>query len=196
MPYASLREFIDRLEAGGLLKRIAHPVSPVLEMTEIQRRLLRCGRAGGGCSKTWLRRARPFPIRCWSTSSAPSSASPLGMDRKPEELREVGETLAFLRQPEPPGGLREAMGMLPLAKKVLSMKPKDGARGAVPGGGADRGRHRPRDAADPDLLARRAGAADHLAAGRHPAAPTPRATAPTSPISASTGCRSPAATPR
>ena len=44
--------------------------------------------------------------------------------REPAALREVGETLAFLRQPEPPGGWREAAGMLPLLKTVMAMKPK------------------------------------------------------------------------
>jgi 4-hydroxy-3-polyprenylbenzoate decarboxylase len=47
-----------------------------------------------------------------------------GMNRKPEELREVGETLAFLKQPEPPASIREALSMLPLAKTVMAMKPK------------------------------------------------------------------------
>src|SRR5690606_8673297 len=47
-----------------------------------------------------------------------------GMERTPAELREVGETLAFLRQPEPPGGWREALDMLPLVRRVLAMKPK------------------------------------------------------------------------
>jgi 4-hydroxy-3-polyprenylbenzoate decarboxylase len=46
------------------------------------------------------------------------------MNREPHELREVGETLAFLRQPEPPGGWREAVEMLPLLKTVMAMKPK------------------------------------------------------------------------
>ena len=40
MPYASLREFLTRLEAAGRLVRVREPVSPVLEMTEIQTRLL------------------------------------------------------------------------------------------------------------------------------------------------------------
>ncbi|MGH7096889.1 MAG: UbiD family decarboxylase, partial [Stellaceae bacterium] len=59
MPYSSLRDFIDRLEAGGRLKRVAAPVSPHLEMTEIHTRLLaeegpavlfeNVVRADGGC---------------------------------------------------------------------------------------------------------------------------------------------------
>jgi 4-hydroxy-3-polyprenylbenzoate decarboxylase len=47
-----------------------------------------------------------------------------GMDREPGELREVGETLAVLRQPEPPGGLRDAWEKVPLLKTVLAMRPK------------------------------------------------------------------------
>ena len=40
MPYASLRDFIARLEQSGRLVRVKAPVSPYLEMTEIQTRLL------------------------------------------------------------------------------------------------------------------------------------------------------------
>jgi 4-hydroxy-3-polyprenylbenzoate decarboxylase len=47
-----------------------------------------------------------------------------GMNREPHELRELGELLAFLKQPEPPGGWREALEMVPLLKAALSMKPK------------------------------------------------------------------------
>jgi 4-hydroxy-3-polyprenylbenzoate decarboxylase len=48
-----------------------------------------------------------------------------GVERRDAaSLRAVGETLAFLRQPEPPKGLREAMDMLPLVKNVMAMRPK------------------------------------------------------------------------
>src|SRR5690606_9212023 len=47
-----------------------------------------------------------------------------GMGRKVAELRPLGEQLAFLRQPEPPGGIREAVEMLPLVRTVFAMKPK------------------------------------------------------------------------
>ena len=50
------------------------------------------------------------------------------MDREPHELRAIGEVLAFLRQPKPPGGWREAFEMLPLLKTVMAMKPKKTAR--------------------------------------------------------------------
>ncbi|MEK9645307.1 MAG: UbiD family decarboxylase, partial [Alphaproteobacteria bacterium] len=47
-----------------------------------------------------------------------------GMGKDAAGLRAFGEQLAFLRQPEPPGGIREAVGMLPLLKTVMAMKPK------------------------------------------------------------------------
>ena len=51
-----------------------------------------------------------------------------GMDREPGSLRELGEMLAFFKQPEPPGGFREAVGMAPLVKAALSMRPKSVSR--------------------------------------------------------------------
>ena len=49
------------------------------------------------------------------------------------DLREVGELLAQLRQPEPPRSLGEAAALLPLVKTVLSMKPKTVSQRALPG---------------------------------------------------------------
>src|SRR5438132_7798932 len=124
MPYASLRDFIGRLEAAGRLKRVVAPVSPYLEMTEIQTRLLAEGgpavlfenvvRADGGKS------AMPVLANLFGTVERVA----WGMDREPDQLREIGETLAFLRQPEPPGGWREALEMLPLLRTVMAMRPR------------------------------------------------------------------------
>ncbi|MCG8503078.1 MAG: UbiD family decarboxylase, partial [Sphingomonadales bacterium] len=55
----------------------------------------------------------------------------LGMGRTPEQLREVGETLAALRQPEPPEGLRDALDKLPLLKQAMTMRPKTVSRAPV-----------------------------------------------------------------
>jgi 4-hydroxy-3-polyprenylbenzoate decarboxylase len=43
MTYRSLRDFIAKLEASGELVRVREPVSTVLEMTEIQRRMIARG---------------------------------------------------------------------------------------------------------------------------------------------------------
>src|SRR3954447_6669660 len=121
MPYASLREFITRLEGAERLVRVRAPVSPFLEMTEIQTRLL----AEGGPAALFenvVHSANPMPVLVNLFGTVERVA--WGMDREPHELRAIGETLAFLKQPEPPGGFREALDMIPLVKTVMSMKPK------------------------------------------------------------------------
>src|SRR5437773_2956983 len=124
MPYASLRDFIGRLEAAGRLKRIVAPVSPYLEMTEIQTRLL--GEGGPAVlfeNVVWQdggKSAMPVLINLFGTVERVA----WGMDREPQQLREIGETLAFLKQPEPPGGWREAFEMLPPLKTVMAMRPR------------------------------------------------------------------------
>ncbi|MDA0661330.1 MAG: UbiD family decarboxylase [Proteobacteria bacterium] len=130
MSYGSLRDFIARLEAENRLVRVSAPVSPYLEMTEIQTRLL----AEGGpavlfenvVNEDGTRHDMPVLVNLFGTVERVA----WGMEREPGQLREIGETLAFLRQPEPPGGWREAMGMLPLVKTVMAMKPRTVRSGA------------------------------------------------------------------
>jgi 4-hydroxy-3-polyprenylbenzoate decarboxylase len=137
MAYRSLREFMAKLEAAGELVRVAEPVSTVLEITEIQRRLL----ATGGPAVLF-----ETPIRAdGEVSSIPALANLFGtvkrvamgvtLEGRPRstaaDLREVGELLAFLRAPEPPRGLKDALGMLPLAQTVMAMRPQVQKRAAV-----------------------------------------------------------------
>ena len=120
----NLREFMARLEAAGELVRVTEPVSPVLEMTEIQTRLL----ADGGPAVLFENvvgedgRKYEFPVLVNLFGTVKRAA--WGIGREPDTLRELGETLAFLRQPEPPAGFKEAVAMLPLVKTALSMRPK------------------------------------------------------------------------
>jgi 4-hydroxy-3-polyprenylbenzoate decarboxylase len=124
MPYASLRDFIARLEASGRLVRVAHPVSPVLEMTEIQTRLLAEGGPAVLFENVVGPGGRPYDMPMLVNLFGTVERVAWGMEREPAELRALGETLAFLRQPEPPGGLREAWEKLPLLKSALAMRPK------------------------------------------------------------------------
>ena len=122
MAYRSLREFMARLEAAGELVRVREPVSTVLEMTEIQTRLL----ADGGPAVLFENPIRadgePSTMPClanlFGTVKRVAMGVTLGGHERTTagELREVGELLAFLRQPEPPRGLKDAWDMLPLAK--------------------------------------------------------------------------------
>lgn len=124
MPYTSLRDFMAQLEQSGNLVRVTEPVSTVLEMTEIQTRLLSQGGPAVLFENPVRADGSPSPIPVLVNLFGTVERVALGMDRKPAELKDVGETLAFLRQPEPPGGFREALGMLPLLKTVMAMQPK------------------------------------------------------------------------
>ncbi len=119
MAYASLRDFMAELEKRKLLVRVTEPVSTELEMTEIGTRLI----ASGGPAVLFenvVGHDMPVLINLFGTVERVA----LGMGRKPEELREVGEQLAFLKQPEPPEGFKDAVKMLPLLKTIMAMKPK------------------------------------------------------------------------
>ena len=130
MPFRSLRDFIERLERDGKLVRVKTPVSTALEMTEIQTRIL----AEGGPAILFERPIGPngveSPIPVLVNLFGTVERVALGMDRTPDKLRDVGETLAFLKQPQPPDGWREAVEMLPLVKTVMAMTPKTVSRGS------------------------------------------------------------------
>jgi len=122
MPYNSLRDFIESLEKSGDLVRVTEPVSAILEMTEIQTRVL----AEKGPAILFEnvitengKSDMPVLVNLFGTVERVAK----GMDSVPEKLRNIGEILAFLKQPEPPGGWKEAVNMLPILKKVMSMSP-------------------------------------------------------------------------
>ncbi len=124
MSFADLRDFIAHLEREGALVRVSEPVSTDLEMTEIARRVI----ARGGpailfedvVTERGTRAEMPVLVNLFGTVERVAA----GIGRAPDELRAVGETLAFLRQPAPPKGVKEAFGMLPLARQVMAMRPK------------------------------------------------------------------------
>ncbi|WP_444906640.1 4-hydroxy-3-polyprenylbenzoate decarboxylase [Microbulbifer sp. SSSA008] len=120
MKYKDLRDFIKLLEKRGLLKRIKHPVDPILEMTEISDRVLR---AEGPA--LLFENPVGFETPVLANLFGTPERVALGMGRESvAELREVGELLAFLKEPQPPENLRDAWEKLPVFKQVLNMGPK------------------------------------------------------------------------
>jgi 4-hydroxy-3-polyprenylbenzoate decarboxylase len=130
MSYRSLRDFIAKLERAGELVRVREPVSTVLEVTEIQTRLI----AQGGPAVIFEKpvradgRASDIPVlaNLFGTVKRVAMGVTLGGVERTDagSLREVGELLATLRQPEPPRSLRETAALLPLVKTAMSMRPK------------------------------------------------------------------------
>jgi 4-hydroxy-3-polyprenylbenzoate decarboxylase len=120
MKYGDLRDFIAALEQQGELKRITVEVDPVLEMTEI-------------CDRTLRSKGPALLFENVKGHSIPVLANLFGTEKRValgmgkadiSSLREVGELLAYLRQPDPPTGLKDAWDKLPVLKQVLNMAPK------------------------------------------------------------------------
>jgi 4-hydroxy-3-polyprenylbenzoate decarboxylase len=125
MKYKDLRDFIDKLEAKGELKRIPIEVDPVLEITEICDRTLR---AGGPALLFEKVKGSAFPVLGNLFGTPRRVALGMGEDSV-EALREVGRLLAVLKEPDPPKGMKDAWEKLPMYRKVLDMAPKDIKRG-------------------------------------------------------------------
>ncbi len=120
MKYKDLRDFIALLESRGELKRITVAVDPVLEMTEICDRTLRA-EGPALLFENPIGYSTPVLANLFGTPQRVA----LGMGQESvEALREVGELLAFLKEPEPPKGLKDAWGKMSVFKQVLNMSPK------------------------------------------------------------------------
>ena len=130
MAYRSLRDFIAALETSGELVRVTEPVSTELEMTEICTRLLATGGPAVLFENVIKADGTKSDMPCLANLFGTVKRVAMGvtLGGKPRttgaELREVGELLAFLRQPDPPRGLKDAFDLLPLAGTVLSMRPR------------------------------------------------------------------------
>jgi len=121
MRYDDLRAFIGVLEQRGELKRTAVEVSPNLEMTEI---CDRCLKQGGPA--ILFERPKGYSIPVLANLFGTPRRVAMGMgEESAEALREVGKLLAYLKEPEPPRGLKDAWDKLPVLKKVLDMAPKE-----------------------------------------------------------------------
>ena len=121
MKYRDLREFLAQLEARGELKRIAIEVDPRFEMTEICDRVLR---ARGPALLFEKPRGHSIPVLANLFGTPERVASGMGQ-ASVAALRDLGQLLAYLKEPEPPKGWKDAWDKLPLLKQVLSMTPRE-----------------------------------------------------------------------
>jgi len=118
--YTDLRSFIAALEQRGELVRISAEVDPVLEMTEIADRTLRSG-GPALLFENPKGYSTPVLVNLFGTERRVA----LGMgEEKISALRDIGELLAYLRQPDPPKSMRDALDKAPVLKQVLHMGPK------------------------------------------------------------------------
>jgi len=120
MQYRDLRDFIAQLEQLGELKRIQATIDPYLEMTEICDRVLR---TGGPAILFEHPKGHTIPVLGNLFGTPRRVALGMGADNM-DALRDVGKLLAFLKEPDPPKGMRDAWEKLPIFKKVLDMAPK------------------------------------------------------------------------
>ena len=124
MKYKDLRDFIAQLEKQGELKRVTVEIDPYLEMTEICDRALK---AGGPAILFEKPKGHTIPVLGNLFGTPRRVAMGMGQDSV-EALREVGKLLAYLKEPDPPKGLRDAWDKLPVLKQVLNMAPRELSR--------------------------------------------------------------------
>ncbi|MEE7628224.1 4-hydroxy-3-polyprenylbenzoate decarboxylase [Methylobacter sp. Wu8] len=120
MIYKDLRDFIKQLEKQGELKRITVEVDPYLEMTEICDRTLK---QGGPALLFENPKGANIPVLANLFGTPRRVAMGMGAESV-TELRGIGELLAYLKEPEPPKGMKDAWEKFPVFKQVLNMAPK------------------------------------------------------------------------
>lgn len=121
MAYRDLREFIAQLEKLGELKRIKASVSPHLEMTEICDRTIR---TGGPALLFEKPAGNKIPVLANLFGTTRRIALGMGVSDI-GELRKFGHLLGMMKEPEPPKGLKEMLGLGSMVKSLWSMSPKE-----------------------------------------------------------------------
>ena len=134
MQYQDLRDFLRQLDELTQIKKIQIPVSPNLEMTEISDRVLRAGGPALLFENPALGEKR-FDIPALTNLFGTVRRVALGMGEDAADdaqaftkLREVGKLLAFLKEPEPPRGLKDAWDKWPVLRQVMNMAPREVGR--------------------------------------------------------------------
>jgi len=120
MKFKDLRSFLEFLENKGLLKRISIEVDPKLEITEISSRVLR---EQGPALLFENPKGYAMPVLTNLFGTQERVALAMGLNQL-SELRDIGELLSKLKEPEAPKGIKDAVGKVSIYKEVLKMAPK------------------------------------------------------------------------
>ncbi|NIX75915.1 UbiD family decarboxylase [Microvirga terricola] len=123
--FSDLREFMTHLEAEGQLVRIREPVTVEHEITEIHRRVLQAHGPALLFERAIQPDGRPAEMPVLVNLFGTVERVAWGLGVHPTNLRDLGETLAELREPRPPQGLADAWSKLPLAKAAFAMRAKE-----------------------------------------------------------------------
>ncbi|WMW79105.1 4-hydroxy-3-polyprenylbenzoate decarboxylase [Undibacterium cyanobacteriorum] len=121
MKYSDLRDFLAQLEKQNELKQVVTPISTHLEMTEISDRVLR---AEGPALLFKNPKGHSIPVLTNLFGTPHRVAMGMGADHI-SELRRIGHVLSSLKEPEPPKGFKDILGMGSLVKAVWDMAPKE-----------------------------------------------------------------------
>ncbi|MCK4739559.1 MAG: UbiD family decarboxylase [Deltaproteobacteria bacterium] len=119
MAYKDLREFIALLESKGLLKRTKLEVSTNLEVAEVMDRLVQ-NKGPAILFENVADSAVPILGNLYGTRERVI----LGLGVSEEELKKIGEFIAFLQRPRPPEGLWDAVKKAPEMARMLTLGPK------------------------------------------------------------------------
>ena len=115
--HKELRDFIKFLEERGELKRISAEIDPVLEMTEICDRTLKVGGPA-----LLFENPKGFDIPVLGNLFGTPERVAMGMGKENlHSLRELGDLLAFLKEPEPPKSIKDLWNNRGKFKQVLNM---------------------------------------------------------------------------
>ena len=116
MGFKNLSEYIERLEALGQLKRIAAPVSPELEITEIADRVVKCG---GPALLFENVKGSKYPLLMNAFGSYERMALALGADSLDELGDDIAELIDFSRYLK----LKSAVKAAPSLTRLLAALP-------------------------------------------------------------------------
>lgn len=136
MPFATLRDFVETLEARGQLRRVAAEVSPELEISAIADRVCKTpspeGPAGapatdplhggqGGYALLFEKvRGSNIPLLINAFGSYARMRLALGC----ENFEDLADRVQRLVRPQPPAGFIDKMKMLPELAKIAGYAPK------------------------------------------------------------------------